>query len=139
MNRLLLLLLALSLTCALPLGLACGGASNPRGPSDLAALPPDMMCVPNPAFKSQCGLPCEQGNSKGVGKFCKALSDCFDNNQAALCTQLDPSGSDQFFCTMKCKVDADCGEAARCACQGNQCGCFPTRCDDPVDGGMPSG
>jgi len=137
---------ALLTGCSLALGLvlvlalthvgACGGGSNPTGPADMTALPPDMMCKPDPAFKSECGLPCDKGNSKGVGKFCKVLSDCFDNNEAALCTQLDPSGSSQYFCTMKCKVDADCGENARCACQGNQCGCFPTACDGPVDGGV---
>jgi hypothetical protein len=110
--------------------IGCGGGSNPSTPTpDLSVKAPDMT-----AFKSDCGFPGDQGNSLGVGKFCTAqtfVADCGMNSKANLCANL---GSDtDFFCTFACSSTGaadQCGENARCACQGGQCGCFPTRCDN---------
>lgn len=88
--------------------------------------------------KSSCGHPGDQGNSLGVGLFCVNISDCENNTKAKLCTTFgDP---ENFFCTFRCDKDAGdgvCGENARCACNasGTACGCYPTRCDEPDDGG----
>jgi hypothetical protein len=121
---------------AISLGLlvaACGaggGGGNNSRPSDMTATAPDMMCKPDPTFKSDCGKPCDVGNSLGVGHFCQNQSDCLDTPVNTFCTQLgDPNN---FFCTRSCKMGdppSQCGENTRCACQGGQCGCFPTACD----------
>jgi hypothetical protein len=94
-------------------------------------------------FKSSCGKPGDPGNSLGVGKFCQyTIADCGENSKAKLCTTLDPTGTDNYFCTFRCNPATDlpdvCGDGARCACDsaGTACGCFPTRCDGPSsDGG----
>lgn len=114
------------------LTLACGDTPTPA-PQDLRP-PADLT------FLSACGHPGDKGNSLGVGQFCENLSDCADNTRAKLCTTLgDP---DNFFCTFACKKDGpvdQCGESARCACSSGGCGCFPTRCDEPSDGGVSDG
>lgn len=103
---------------------ACGGDGNPAAAVDMRT-PIDFT------FVSVCGHPGDVGNSLGVGKFCQKITDCSSNTKATLCTTL---GSDvSFFCTLPCAPgDAGamtCGENARCACEGGQCGCFPTSCD----------
>ena len=89
---------------------------------------------------SQCGHPCDTGNSKGVGKFCTKLSDC--TGSANICSSLgngtNPSASDTYFCTIyPCTPDAgvndNCGENASCVCSmgsGGQagCACTPKSC-----------
>src|SRR5262245_23108892 len=98
--------------------------------------PPAQDLGPDLTFTahSDCGHSGDKGNSLGVGKFCKYISDCADNTEANLCTQLgDP---DNYFCTMGCDKMGpanQCGENARCACDsaGRGCGCFPTACDNP--------
>jgi len=46
-----------------------------------------------------------------------------------LCTTIgDPNN---YFCTFRCKVDADCGEDANCQCAAGGCGCFPNACGGP--------
>lgn len=115
----------------LPLG-GCGGSGSPAA-ADLA-VPWDFT------FRSNCGQPGEGGNSLGVGQFCQKSSDCRMNAKATLCTTIaDP---DNYFCTFPCSKNGppdQCGENARCACQGS-CGCFPTRCDGaPADGGAGGG
>lgn len=119
----------------------CGGGSGANdGGADLAAGPDLAMCKPDPTFNSECGKPCDRGNSLGVGRFCNVISDCKDDADtfmAYLCATI--GDKDQHFCLMGCTVNSPpgfCGENARCACKGNQCGCFPTACDGPPpDGG----
>jgi hypothetical protein len=108
--------------------------------SDAPLDPPDASDDAAQAFdaKSNCGFPGDKGNSLGVGQFCQRIADCSGNTKATLCTTFgDP---ENFFCTFRCSVNDPpgvCGENARCACGGasSACGCFPTRCDDPSDGG----
>lgn len=107
--------------CAL-LSPGCGDESTPAtSGSDAGA---------DAEFVSNCGHPGDVGNSLGVGKFCLSLSDCSENVQAFLCTQI--ANPDNYFCTFACKADGgvdQCGEAASCQCSGNQCGCFPDACN----------
>ena len=81
---------------------------------------------------SHCGKPGDTGNSKGVGKYCKGIVDCFGNKDAQLCAVAgDPKAT---FCTKLCNNGdgvAVCGEAATCVCDpggGGQCGCTPSSC-----------
>lgn len=91
-------------------------------------------CTP---IDSACGQPCDPGNSLGIGRFCYGITDCTGTKVPTLCATLgDPA---EHFCTARCNPpDAgpeagaflnDCGENAVCACQGGQCGCFPTACN----------
>lgn len=106
-------------------------AACPGEPSMEADMGPDLSF----SAYSECGRPGDVGNSLGVGRFCRKLSDCSENSGANLCTQLgDPNN---YFCTMPCKKDGasdQCGENARCACDsdGRGCGCYPTACDSPT-------
>ncbi|NVB80583.1 MAG: hypothetical protein HOV81_19470 [Kofleriaceae bacterium] len=81
------------------------------------------------AFESTCGHPGDQGNDKGIGKFCTGLSDCSGNMDAVLCSSLgDPT---THFCTRTCPMgdSSVCGTGAECTCNdNNQCGCTPTVC-----------
>lgn len=78
-----------------------------------------------------CGSPGDNGNDKGVGKYCKSLVDCIGNNEAMLCaTAGDPNAT---FCTKLCSMGdgtSVCGSDAQCVCDpdGSQCGCTPTKC-----------
>ena len=112
----------------LSLCVACGGGTTSGSDARVSG---DMTKVRDMTFVSACGHPGDKGNSLGVGRFCQALSDCEGTPHPTLCTIL--GSSDNFFCTFMCKPgDAgltECGENARCACEGNQCGCFPTACD----------
>ena len=124
---------ALSLSCVLVLG-ALGSACSTKSPSD------ELMDMTPPApdltftAKSNCGHPGDKGNSLGVGKFCQRLLDCSDNVKAFLCTTIaDP---DNYFCTFRCKIDADCGEDANCQCAAGGCGCFPNACGGPPPADM---
>lgn len=81
------------------------------------------------AFESTCGHPGDQGNEKGIGKFCQSLSDCSDTVDAALCSVI--GGADTHFCTRMCPMgnSSVCGTGAECTCNAsNQCGCTPTVC-----------
>jgi hypothetical protein len=82
------------------------------------------------AFFSACGQPGDVGNDKGIGKFCKVLSDCQGNMSATLCSILGDSTT--HFCTTTCSStgSADqCGMNAMCTCNSsNQCGCTPNAC-----------
>jgi hypothetical protein len=124
---------ALSLSCVLVLG-GLGSACSSKSPSD------ELMDMTPPApdltftAKSDCGHPGDKGNSLGVGKFCQKLLDCSDNVKAFLCTTIgDPNN---YFCTFRCKVDADCGEDANCQCAAGGCGCFPNACGGPPPADM---
>jgi hypothetical protein len=87
------------------------------------------------SFYTKCGSPGDPGNSLGVGRFCTiddftSPDQCGGGRKAALCAAL---GGDltEHFCTFMCHGDggaSECGENAECACQGGQCGCFPTAC-----------
>lgn len=81
------------------------------------------------AFESECGHPGDQGNEKGIGKFCLSLTDCSDTVDAALCSSI--GGPDTHFCTRMCPMGDNtvCGTGAECTCNAsNQCGCTPTVC-----------
>jgi hypothetical protein len=86
-------------------------------------------------IESSCGQPCQAGNSQGIGRFCNNITDCHGTKIPTLCATL--GAPSEHFCTAMCSpADAgpdapftmDCGENATCACQGSQCGCFPTAC-----------
>jgi hypothetical protein len=88
------------------------------------------------AAASICGHPGDEGNSLGVGKFCQYSSDCEGNSRAKLCAIIGDDTA--FFCTFLCDADGgpdQCGENARCACNGGPCGCFPLACDEGGDAG----
>src|SRR5690349_7296099 len=87
----------------LPFALGCSGGSS-VAPADAAADTAGGPCVPDPTFMSDCGKPCDPGNSIGVGKFCKVTSDCHGNLGAYLCTTINDSRN--FFCTLACRADA---------------------------------
>jgi hypothetical protein len=96
-------------------------------------VPPDMTMI-----LSSCGQPGDTGNSKGVGKFCRLISEC--EGDTNICSSLGngqtPSADDTYFCTIyPCQQDAGadvCGENATCVCGtggGNTgCACTPNRC-----------
>lgn len=98
---------------------ACGGGEGGTAQPDAA---PD-------AFESTCGMPGDQGNELGVGKFCATLSDCSATPMAKLCSSLgDPT---THFCTKTCQMGStdQCGAATSCVCNAsNQCGCTPDAC-----------
>jgi hypothetical protein len=108
----------------------CGGSSS-------TPAVPDMTLVLDLTIRSSCGRPGDPGNELGVGKFCQKNSECQANSKATLCT--NPVNPENYFCTFACTKNGppdQCGTKARCACQGNLCGCFPTACDGPLpDGG----
>lgn len=112
---------------------ACGSTTTTPATGNGKA---DMRAGADMSFRSDCGHPGDKGNSLGVGMFCDTLDACSNNSKATLCTILgDP---DNFFCTFRCDANGaanQCGENARCACNGGPCGCFPTACDPPSDGG----
>lgn len=108
-----------------------GGTAGGGGGADMALL-------------SSCGHPGDTGNSFGVGKFCKSISDCTGSGlKTNICSALGngstPSASDSYFCTIyPCHPSdmgpdtAECGENADCVCAaagGNSgCACTPTSC-----------
>ncbi|MFO0580442.1 MAG: hypothetical protein U1A78_41245 [Polyangia bacterium] len=123
-------------------GSAVGCSSTPDNPveADMAMDLASAVCQPDPGYKSDCGKPCDKGNSVGIGRFCATLNDCSDNGRAVLCSILgDPN---THFCTFTCKKMGppdQCGEGATCVCSGAACGCTPTAClGIPDDGGTAS-
>ena len=82
------------------------------------------------AFESTCGQPGDQGNEKGIGKFCTSFNDCANTNDAPLCSIIGDSTT--HFCTKTCTNGGpadQCGTATQCVCNSsNQCGCTPTAC-----------
>lgn len=133
------------LASVLLLGVGCPAPQTEKdGGADLSAVTADMAaCVPQPDFKSDCGKPCDKGNSLGVGKFCSSAlgRECQDNKGATLCSQL--GSQDTFFCTFICQKNGpanQCGEGAECTCSGGSCGCTPSLCLGPApDGGASDG
>jgi hypothetical protein len=98
------------------------------------------------AYDPTCSTPTTPGNSVGVGKFCcdglfEGDLGCPTNGTA--CTSTDPAfkaifcttaspGVTQWFCTLPCSCDSQCGEGAICyggqADGGGQLGCVPIVC-----------
>ena len=118
---------------------ACSSKSsgNPPHPDAGAAIadaptshPPDAPGATPDAFASTCGMPGDQGNELGVGKFCQTLNDCNGTPSAPLCSNLGDETT--FFCTKFCSANGSadqCGTAATCTCNSsNQCGCTPNAC-----------
>jgi hypothetical protein len=113
------------------------------------SLPPDMAVKTGAdmaKFVSLCGKPGDIGNSKGVGKFCTSLADCAGNGMATLCSILgnDPANpqDNTYFCLFTCDATSPagyCGENAICQCSNQGCGCTPSACMQPGDGGAPKG
>jgi len=119
----------------------CGSSSNSGdgGSADLsAAAGPDML------LPTRCGHPGDVGNSLGVGQFCTNQGpDCSTNSKAKSCSALfngqTPSPTDSYFCSFQCQPTdppGTCGENAVCLCDVTViCGCVPTSCIPPGDGG----
>ena len=115
---------------------ACGSSTTPQKPDAAAsaqidAKPGAIDAPPSgiDAFASTCGMPGDQGNELGVGKFCATLNDCSNNGQAGLCSNLGDETT--HFCTKFCTKGSttDCGTGATCTCNAqNQCGCTPDSC-----------
>ena len=112
-----------------------GGGGSTAGDMATAGATGDM------ALLSACGHPGDTGNSFGVGKFCKSISDCSGNGlKTNICSALGngstPSASDTYFCTIyPCQADggtSQCGDNASCVCGsgGGQsgCACTPDSC-----------
>jgi hypothetical protein len=86
--------------------------------------------APADAWQTTCGMPGDEGNELGVGKFCQTLGDC-DGTQAPICSNIGDETT--WFCVRLCSStdpDSVCGTGAECACDsgGNNCGCTPSAC-----------
>jgi hypothetical protein len=121
-------------------GCSSGSSGFQISTADLSATDDAGACVPDPTFPSDCGKPCDRGNSLGVGMFCMHLEDCTDNKKATFCTKLFDAKN--YFCTFRCDAAGpagQCGEGASCQCQDGSCGCYPDSCFvAPTDGGGPA-
>jgi hypothetical protein len=119
---------------ALAVVVACSSSSSGAGASDAGAV--DSSCDP---IDSQCGQPCQAGNSLGVGQFCNNITDCSQTPNAHLCSSLGSLST--HFCTFRCMApDAalpeggggfptSCGTGASCTCDNSgNCGCTPNTC-----------
>ena len=110
-----------------------GGAAADAGGGDECA-----------EIDSQCGQPCDLGNSLGVGQFCNHITECENTPLAHLCSSLGSLTT--HFCTFRCSspdaalggqdgglpFPTDCGEGATCTCDNTgNCGCTPTVCLGP--------
>jgi hypothetical protein len=94
---------------------ACGGG----GPSA-----PDAFTA-----ETTCGMPGDEGNELGVGKFCTDLADCADTPDARLCSIIGDETT--WFCTRICQQTDPpdvCGTGAECVCGDGGCGCTPSVC-----------
>ena len=82
-----------------------------------------------------CGMECELGNDKGVGRFCSAGGgECNANGAPFLFCTVDYVPGAPGYCTGPCSKDEDCGMNAYCSGEGmGGRGCEPMIC-----GGMPS-
>ena len=122
--------------------MAMGACSSNPGGQDMSVADMsgavDMACNPNdnPPSPSACGAPCDTGNEKGVGKFCRVSTDCTGNGSAVVCSSIlnTPGAADNtYFCTLPTICDPAganiCGSGASCHTQpGKGSGCVPDRC-----------
>jgi hypothetical protein len=107
-------LAAVSFACALGALAGCGGDDAPAAPD---------------AFFSTCGLPGDEGNELGIGRFCETLGDCAGAADAPLCSNIGDATT--WFCTRTCADETDdgvCGAGAECTCGDGGCGCTPSVC-----------
>ncbi|MCY1056193.1 hypothetical protein [Nannocystis sp. SCPEA4] len=76
----------------------------------------------------KCRKPGDEGNEKGVGKFCSVEGgECVGNGTATLCLENFDSFSN--YCTLiNCQSDADCGAGAYCAVDPAGSACVPNDC-----------
>jgi hypothetical protein len=79
-------------------------------------------------YDATCSKPGTQGNSLGVGHFCRVSSDC-SGLPALFCTTLGGPDVNQWFCTFPCSCNSQCGEGALCASGSGGSGCTPIVCD----------
>ncbi|MBS2033084.1 MAG: hypothetical protein JST54_34750 [Deltaproteobacteria bacterium] len=138
---------------------ACSGSSTTDGGSgdagnDAGAV--DAGCVYTPThvdagYDDTCTNPCSLGNALGVGKFCTPHGGECDTNPTAGAIICDAAfqATNEWFCTMTCQCDSDCGEGAICTGDGSgggPMGCVPLTCSggqagNPIcpypDGGYP--
>lgn len=78
-----------------------------------------------------CADPSDEGNEKGVGRFCTVdSSECADNGEADSCLALFDAASN--FCSfLGCTNDDECGEGAVCVDdEGPGSACVPEKCFD---------
>lgn len=134
MHRLSAFLAVAAAAGAVALGIGCSSSSSNDSNADGGSSDAGSCA---PIDSSSCGQPCDKGNSLGIGRFCNQISDCMGTMVPTLCATLgEPS---EHFCTARCNPPdagpdagngflSDCGENAKCACQGGQCGCYPTTC-----------
>jgi hypothetical protein len=88
-----------------------------------------------------CGLPCDKGNTLGVGEYCTTEGgQCGDNPSATTCSDAlnDQLKVKSYICTLVCDAATDCGPNASCRCPlfqdgGQICGCLPDSCVLPAD------
>jgi hypothetical protein len=109
----------------------CGGDTTTSVPADLSV----AASGGDQAVYSLCGHPGDNGNSKGVGKYCMDSMMC-NGQMASVCSTLMavPQGP-VYFCTLPCdphSTTAQCGENATCTCLDPKnpllCGCVPDEC-----------
>ena len=114
--------------------LAGCGDDPPAGIQDLAMTRDQAMAGGDQAYFSLCGHEGDLGNSLGVGKFCRTISDCAGKT-ASICSTIQPQRM-TYFCTMACTKTEDCGEGASCVLDPGlgASGCVPSSCI-PTDGG----
>jgi hypothetical protein len=91
------------------------------------------MALPGAA----CAKEGDEGNDKGVGRFCtKGGNECDQDGFAALCLADIASGAFANFCTSTCADTSECGEGATCAGSEGQRACIPASCTiGAADGG----
>ena len=85
------------------------------------------MAIPGPA----CAKSGDEGNDKGVGRFCsKGGNECGEGSADTFCLGDVASGEFANFCTTTCSEDSQCGEGATCfgAEGGSQRACIPNAC-----------
>lgn len=86
-----------------------------------------------------CVQPGEEGNERGVGRFCTRTGNQCAGRMANLCLAALAPTAGQFFCTHLCTSNDQCGTGS--VCDGDSRGrvCMPARCaPTPADGGTAS-
>jgi hypothetical protein len=118
--------------CLVLLALVAVGCGSGSSSQDLS-LPADMTMSTGADMFSVCGHPGDNGNSKGVGKYCtQPTGECPTGTVCSVLMQ-PPQGT-TYFCTVPCNMgdpnpNAVCAENATCTClSGNACGCVPDSC-----------
>jgi len=120
--------------CLLLLALVAGGCGS-ESPAAAPDLSMPVQSGGDLSVNSLCGHPGDNGNSKGVGRYCMDSMMC-SGIAASVCSTVMPIPQGPiYFCTLPCDPNAttnSCGENATCTCLNPNntalCGCVPDVC-----------